>query len=862
MDEFLMRMLMQMGGTNPFLQSPTAAYNNMPMGGGISDVPPLAMLGSLGNSQQMMAPFSMPNIGLLPETNLDEFRKGGVSQFPRGGLGTIIPNSFHSNTFNNTPSNIPGGPGGGFQFVNQMQFPAFSSTMFQPFDPPTHDSRLIHPNHMFPKGGKLARLEKRQARLERKGKTDTGRYGRITDQINAINQFQSLKDQGFSFNMENPNTGQIGITNPFGQSSSYQLPERGFSAFGTGLGSAAQGLAGTFGSLLSPGIGQVAALGSMFGGNPSAGLPQFNAGMFGGLGQFGATPGIAGTMQTPGFDLSSLFGRIPGLSPNSGLTSFQFKKGGQVSANELIPIQAEKVGNLAEKLVHLDGAITDTNATTRHKYMDDDEPTDLVPPGTYVLSADKSMRIHRKTLDDIFMGWKVTPYSEIKKGKLPEEIMFSEILPRKGKRFTPAELGDRIKKKFKVVDHDVMDVFMEKTNKENLASRLPYLSTVIMLNEDKKGVDKFPKGGSVPKAPDGGFLDTLGNIGSIASSFAPFLSSIFGGGGGQGMDPTSNALMSASFPLNTIGSFQNVNAQRNALNRAQGNLGNLTSDLMNINQLNTGLGALAFSNLETNAPLLNYDTSRLENFNTRTPSNFVDALSTPNYDINSIIDRLGRRGSAPIVSNLISSNQAQRNQAAITQFNQDRGLSYDLANRLTGIGIDEATRNQGIQAGNMRNRNDQLLGFTGQLQSGLGQRGEILSNAFSVGTGFDLQKAGLAGQVSRQAAQDALNLASLRSTLLNSANGGGGQGQGGGNSFNGTSQLPRLQSLSRGFSFPSVQPPSLTNPGTGLNLMNPTTPNLSILNGLQGLTIPGFGGSNLPSQSQSTLGPLGIPIIY
>lgn len=585
-----------------------------------------------------------------------------------------------------------------------------------------------------------------------------------------------------------------------GQGQGMQQPQQqqGFGSLFGGLGNVEQfqsnlGFNNLFGNIGGSGKRAGFSPFSMFGG--------MMGGIGGGQGGFGGMGNAMGQLPfgsqfgTPfqGNALAGLFGGMkgtPGINPNAPspfgnlFGGFQpmFEKGGLVTTEDLVPIQTEKVGKIPERIIHLDGSITDVNAKTRHKNMDDDFITDMIPSGSYILSATKGMRISRDRLDKLTMGWDITPYSENKKGKPPKELKFTDFLPSGKKYFTPSELGHYVRKNWKIKDFDVMDPFIEVTNEENLKSRLPYLQLIIALNELKKGPEKPFKG--IRKAPTGGnFWQTLGDIGTVAGTALPFLQSLFGGGGGQGggqgLDPMTSALLTGAFPLNTAGTIANVRAQQNSLANAQGNLTGLTSDLIGLNNFSTGLGALGYAGLETDAPLLRSDFSRLENFNTRTPRAFSEARATPNFDIGSIMGRLGR-GSAPIVADLLSNQQRLINEGATRDFERTQGLDFQIANLLTNLGVEQDVRNQAILASNMGNRNARDLGFVGQLQQGAGQHGNILSNAFTVGTGLDLQRAGLTGQIPQRIAQDAVSLATIRQTLLNQQNGYGGQGGYGG----------------------------------------------------------------------------------
>lgn len=846
-------------------------------GGSISQgTPPLALVESLMQNNMMMSPFSFPGTPLMPQFNPQNFPNGGISQ--------MVPAGYRLDSLNNVPSNMPGGAGGGFNFSSLLQTPTFIIPKMQPFDTPAFNQALVHPQSRFPKGGKtntfFGKLFKGIGQGV-KGIADfslgmIGANDLIQDSFVDRSKFLSGvsntlgKIAPYALNAVAPGLGTgaqfLGSgLNSLGQSQQFQQPQQQnmFGNFGGGFGggSGATGFNSLFGNI-----------GNLFGGGMRGG--GFGQGAQGGgmgsaLGQlpFGSmfgtpfTPGINGQAGSP---YGNLFGGMGGFGNLFGGLQPTFEKGGLVTSENLVPIQTEKVGKIPERIIHLDGSITDTNATGRHKNQDDDFISDMIPDGSYILSAAKGMKISRDRLDKLTMGWKITPYSETKKGKPPEELKFTDILPKGKKYFTPSELGEAVRKKWKIKDFDVMDPFVEVTNEENLKSRLPYLQTVIALNEYKKGPDKISRG--IRKAPQGGqFLQTLGDIGTIAGTALPFLQSIFGGGGqqggGQGLDPMTSALLNGAFPLNTAGTIANVRAQQNSLANAQGNLTGLTGDLMGLNQFSTGLGAAGYAGLETDAPLLNFDLSRLENFNYRAPRAFQEAMSTPNYDLGSIMGRMGR-GSAPIISNLLSNQQRLSNEYGINEFDKQRNIGLDLAKTITGYGVQQNIGNQAIRASNMGNRNARDLGFVGQLQQGLGQHGNILSDAFTTGTNLDFQRAGLTGQIPQRIAQDAISLATIRQTLLNAQSGqgggGGGQGQGGGSYGGGMSSLyqPNFGQMQNfGQQFGNQQPNILSGLGQQSGYQNNPLP---ILQGLG--QSPNYGMSIL--NSQQFLGQLGIPVIF
>lgn len=473
-------------------------------------------------------------------------------------------------------------------------------------------------------------------------------------------------------------------------------------------------------------------------------------------------PPNSGNYRFPG---ASMVTEIPLSRSFAGI----YQMGGPVMAGpQLVPIQAEK----GEMLIQLDNTITSTNARKSHKAMDDDEVTDIVPEGTYVASDDRAMKINYGDVEDIIIGVRTMPYEEYKKGKMPEEIKFVDLWPNNSKRaMTPAELATAIRNKFptREIDGEDYNYFRAVTNYENLDSRTPYLQIVKLFNEaarmNDQDVQPFQHGGTV-KYQGGGFANTAMDILGILGSALPLALNLGSGGNNQlNADPRGVNMMLGSVPLNSLGLTQNVRAQENALDRA---IGNYTGLGQNLNQFATGqFGTQLFGRLGQNLdlPRFNFDTSRLQNFNTQTPRSFIDAVSMPNYDTRSILQEAGGRGSAGILGNLQSNLIRQRNEALTNQFNQNRLLDFQLANRLTDVGIAEDRANMPLQLQEQQARNARIAGISSDAGSLLGRYGDIQSSILPQLTGFDISRAQLAGQIPLGIAQNMFNAGSILATL-------------------------------------------------------------------------------------------------
>lgn len=527
--------------------------------------------------------------------------------------------------------------------------------------------------------------------------------------------------------------------------------------------------------------------------NPLQGL----MGMMGGQGG-GNAMGLMSLLQ-------GLMPMLQGQAPQGKYGGMVKKKkkyalGGEVSENEneqqppqLIPIQAEKIGKIPEMIIHLDSTITPVNATKKHSQMDDDEVTDIVPEGSYIASADKSMRISWKEADDIVIAIKQMPYKELEKGKVPEEIRLSSLWPTGNKKdYTPAELTQMILDKYPTVDRN--DIFTKVTNQSNLKSRLPYIMNIIKLSEQQRAnkeesgdndegiVGTFKKGGqvrvkNVHQVPMGDWI-------GLAGSLAPLLGNLLGGNKTPpvgGISPFVQNGMLATLPAYQLGVNQNVAAQQGALGQGIDDFSALGQKLIGdarqsfkgqslANLAGTGLSAMNALAMETNLPRLDLSASRARVNNFRPSSGTkasIEAAATPTYDAQAIMDTLGSR-SGSALAQLNSQQMGVRNQAA-----QQRNQFLDATeqNRIGQLNQLDATelpfniQQQEKERSLREAQRNQLTGSFGQgiqrgadLQSGLlGQEGQIQSQILPITTQFNLQRAQLEGQPLMLGAQNTFN---------------------------------------------------------------------------------------------------------
>jgi hypothetical protein len=279
-----------------------------------------------------------------------------------------------------------------------------------------------------------------------------------------------------------------------------------------------------------------------------------------------------------------------------------------------------------------------------------------------------------------------------------------------------------------------------------------------------KEVPVFQWGGRVHPYQEGG---NIGNILGVAASALPFLSNLFtGNANSQTSNPMASALTLGSLPLSTYGTIQNVNAQQSALDNTLGNLTNLNSDLLNLNNQGTLAGIGSQLAQTTDLPGINFDFSALQNFNTQTPRSFIDAAATPTLSTSAALSSLGTRGATALLSNNAATTMQARNQAAAQQFNADRSLDYQRVGALTEGRNREQLLNNQIQQQEIAARNNVIGNIGGQVQGNLSNRANILNDTFRTGSELALQRAQLAGQIPMSIAQNMLNAGSMYQTML------------------------------------------------------------------------------------------------
>lgn len=487
----------------------------------------------------------------------------------------------------------------------------------------------------------------------------------------------------------------------------------------------------------------------------------------------------------------------------------KFERGGMVQQPSLVPIQTEK----GEKIIHPDGTITDVNAKRRHSQMDDNIITDIVASGAYVASNSKDIKLHKDEADQTLISLKMKPYTEWLQNPEPEQTTLATLFPKGKNKLTPAELIERVKMKFPLMDMEEKtgynDVFVTTTNQENIMGRIPFISEIIAFNEEAKAelngetdepeveLQEFGGGGSV--RADWVRKADLGQILAVAGQAVPLLSQLFGGNRNDGynalpgqVDPLSQSLMLGSFPLASAGISRNINAQMGALDQGISDYGSLG------NQLRQYANQSAQSQQQANmfstvsnlmgqigqdfGEDIRYDFSpqvnRLQNLRPQSATRAaVEAQSTPQIDIQELARSLGP-GGGDAIAQVLADRRRTATGAALQSNQFLDNYNMNQANQINELQMAQQQGNipLDLQANQMRNQ--QLSNVAGLMGSGvqrgadvetgrLGRQGDILAELMPIVTGLNLQKSQLAGQNAIQQGQQMMDLGAALSAIKN-----------------------------------------------------------------------------------------------
>jgi len=182
------------------------------------------------------------------------------------------------------------------------------------------------------------------------------------------------------------------------------------------------------------------------------------------------------------------------------LPKLQF--GGEINNDHTYPIHPiteefmEIQTEYGETIMLPDGTIVNVKASDRHKNMDKDEVTDILPEGAYVFSADPKMKfsvnskIGTTKVEDMNLGQSVFEYKENEITPGPEKIYVKDVFFGNSKKeLTTAEISNNIKKTFELRDQK-NDFFVDRAVEENKEQRVEYLSILKAMNEFKKPKSK------------------------------------------------------------------------------------------------------------------------------------------------------------------------------------------------------------------------------------------------------------------------------------------------------------------------------------------------------------------------------------
>jgi hypothetical protein len=160
------------------------------------------------------------------------------------------------------------------------------------------------------------------------------------------------------------------------------------------------------------------------------------------------------------------------------------KISGYLPIENLIPIQTE----VDELIVLPTNDVVKVNAKKRHGRMSDDQVTDIVPDGSYILSQYGQVDIYKKEADQIVLEMQNKPYNLYSTNPEPKVKTLGDIMTKN--KMKPADLARKVLAKYKTVDHD--DPFTEQTNRANKYTAGKYLQAIVSLSEldkDRKGLN-------------------------------------------------------------------------------------------------------------------------------------------------------------------------------------------------------------------------------------------------------------------------------------------------------------------------------------------------------------------------------------
>lgn len=716
---------------------------------------PLALMAAIAPQFQRQYPTALPGMNITPNpissllpANIHQFKKGGKAKkgkkkkdYQQGGNVNTTGFTPGTASFNNAFNIIPSGnittqntpfplfaqdnlgnsailpPGGDFQFpgsqVTEIPLAQLGGTAQQ------SEQRIpVFADYVSGKGKGQPQLTPEQIQmlqqlliqnqeadiadanvLQRAGLGQAQFGGRVSNFFNSVGRGIGQGARGVA---------DFALTSAFGADDLIQNSFVDNSRFLNAANNVFGGITRTAANIALPGSGSaLSAIGSGLNSlNPRDTAPSVQpetaqqAGFQNNQAQFNPTQLL---------QMLSLLGGNQGSTQTSPLNR---QLGGYVNQPEgLIPIQAEIQNGIPEQIIHLDATITDVNAKTSHKKMDDDEVTDLVYEGSYIASSDKSMMLSKKDAEEYLIGVETLPYSEHKNGKIPIDVLLSDIF-KDDKKLLPSELAKRIKKKFAVVEDDdlcddlELDIFEKNTNQENLISRTPWLSSLIDMSEtlkekrgEKDDVQSFGKGGFLNKKKEY-------QIGGLVENIGPILDLLRGAGTAIGGIVNNNR--------SNRGTATNLAARQDSLQQSLNFLnGNLLPSLRNNNNSSLQVGAASILGQDPRVDAADFGAARqaLQNGRNRsliTTRQSERAAATPRLNTAALAAQLGQRGASNIINNQSSQTLAAINSAATQRLQNNSRVEQNFASQLANLNIRDAQSQTSAANSTRANQNNQL----------------------------------------------------------------------------------------------------------------------------------------------------------
>ena len=428
--------------------------------------------------------------------------------------------------------------------------------------------------------------------------------------------------------------------------------------------------------------------------------------------------------------------------PNSGIHKFKGAKqvlevpfmqyggdnkyeiGGEINApledQAPVPIQTEK----GEVAAMPDGGIVDVKAKKKHKNMDDEEVTDILPPGSFVASDHKRMQFTKEDVEDTVFGFNPIEYNEEGATEAPKEYTAADIMTKK--KMTPAEYLNVVKSRFKQTDRED-DAFAQRAAEENLESRQPYIDAMINLTERKSPDSKTPK-----QAKYGYYIPNVQMQqipkGMTEQDMSGLMGMGFQNGGKVGKYPFGAIVQGIATIASSIMQSNAAKRQRNDLIANYGDTISILDKAKGVQTNNLGLGTLAGAagimgqNPNVDAPVLD--------------TRYVDALpqEMPRYMTDYAAQQINQ-ASAPYI------NFAQRNAPSFNRgLNSLQGMQANQFNALSKLAVQRAQENVGLRTNYLNQRgqlaNQQITMNTDAVNKTRANRNVQIQNMGALGSNY------------------------------------------------------------------------------------------------------------------------------